>query len=293
MKATTLTGSLVLLLVSSPSFASHGKEHKKKHTPSPTAMHTTHVHHRDESVTVAPPVVETTHKKDSAKRETKVAPKPCFHEPITIGRGTEEEKFSLTRCDGSATPEAVDHLSTLARPDSVRRWTGSGPLPQGMKRVDARLAERLQQVADHFAHGHPVAMHIVSGFRPNSVGSFHATAQAIDFRVDGIRNEELVAFCKTLSDTGCGYYPNSSFVHLDVRAPGTGHVTWIDASGPGEAAHYVTAWPPPPEYKGEDFAAKLARILPPIAVDEHPADVSERMIDAEATNGTSALRRLH
>ena len=71
-------------------------------------------------------------------------------------------------------------------------------------------------------------MHVISGVRPNSVGSFHATAQAIDFRVDGVRNEVLVDFCKTLPDTGCGYYPNSSFVHLDVRAPGTGHVSWID-----------------------------------------------------------------
>jgi hypothetical protein len=64
-------------------------------------------------------------------------------------------------------------------------------------------------------------------------------------RVTGVSNEELVAFCKTLSDTGCGYYPNSSFVHVDVRLPGTGSVSWIDASGPGEPPRYVTQWPPP------------------------------------------------
>jgi hypothetical protein len=34
-----------------------------------------------------------------------------------------------------------------------------------------------------------------------------------------------------LDDTGCGYYPNADFIHMDVRDPGTGHVAWIDASG--------------------------------------------------------------
>jgi hypothetical protein len=65
--------------------------------------------------------------------------------------------------------------------------------------------------------------------------------------VAGVSSEELVAFCKTLPDTGCGYYPNSSFVHLDVRGSGVGSVTWIDASGPGQAPHYVPTWPPPAE----------------------------------------------
>ena len=66
--------------------------------------------------------------------------------------------------------------------------------------------------------------------------------RAIDFRSEGTRNE-VVAFCKTLTDTGCGFHPNSSFVHLDVRDSGAGHVSRIDASGLGEP-RYVTAWPP-------------------------------------------------
>ncbi len=127
-------------------------------------------------------------------------------------------------------------------------------------------------------------MHVISGYRPNSVGSFHASAQALDFRVDGVANEALVAFCKTLDDTGCGYYPNSSFVHMDVRPVGTGHVAWIDASGPGESAHYVSAWPPPPEPLGEKLGARLAKILPPLPVDEHPADVEHAMdVTAQAS----------
>jgi len=246
-------------------------------------MHTTHVQHQRE--------VSVTHHAIVAKPEVKAPPaRPCMHEPVSIARGSEEEHVALTRCDGSATQDAVDHVSVLARADNVLR-PGHGVIPAGMRRVDARLVERLQQVADHFGRrGHTVSMHIVSGFRPNSAGSFHATAQALDFRVDGVRNEELVAFCKTLEDTGCGYYPNSSFVHLDVRAPGTGHVAWIDASGPGESPHYVTAWPAPPEPLNEDFAAKLERVLPPIPVDEHPAEVRTQ-IESEAT--ALSPRRVH
>jgi hypothetical protein len=29
-----------------------------------------------------------------------------------------------------------------------------------------------------------------------------------------------------------------------VRDPGAGHVSWIDASGPGESPRYVSTWPP-------------------------------------------------
>ena len=39
-------------------------------------------------------------------------------------------------------------------------------------------------------------------------------------------------YLRTLSDVGVGYYPNSSFVHLDVRDTNT---YWVDYAGPGEA----------------------------------------------------------
>jgi hypothetical protein len=301
MKATSLT-SIALVLLSAPAFAGHA--HHAKHsahpTRTPTAMHTTQVHHRDASQTARHEEKAEQQPEDreqqqlqqrvrargaavaAAKKAEKAKP-PCLHEPIAIGRGTEEERFALTRCDGSALPDAVDHLTVLARPESIAKPAHGAPIAAGMRRLDARLVERLQLVADHFkAHGAPqISMHIVSGYRPTSVGSFHASAQALDFRVDGIKNEELVAFCKTLQDTGCGYYPNSSFVHMDVRAPGTGHVAWIDASGPGESAHYVAAWPPPPEPVSQDFAEKLAKILPPLPVDMHPGEVAREIIDAD------------
>jgi hypothetical protein len=110
--------------------------------------------------------------------------------------------------------------------------------------LDRGLLARLDAIAHRFP-GRSISL--VSGYRPQSRGSQHQAGRALDLRVAGVGNEELVAFCKTLADTGCGYYPNSSFVHFDVRAPGTGGVSWIDTSGPGEAPHYVHRWPPPPE----------------------------------------------
>jgi len=282
MKATSLT-SIALVLFSFPALAGHGKrEHRA--VRSPTAMHTTRVHVKDESVTRDEKKVAAEHEHGKKKKDKeKVKPaKPCFHDAVTIARGTESDRFALTKCDGTPAPDAVDTLSILARPGNVARPAHGAKLA-GVRRMDAGLVERLQRVADHFGHGHPVSMHIVSGYRPNSVGSYHASAQALDFHVDGVQNERLVAFCKTLPDTGCGYYPNSSFVHLDVRAPGTGHVAWIDASGPGEAPHYVDAWPPPPQEptKG-DFAEKLSKILPPLPVDAHPSAVVGHGLDVQA-----------
>jgi hypothetical protein len=71
----------------------------------------------------------------------------------------------------------------------------------------------------------------------------HAAARAFDIQVHGIPNATLFEFCRKLEDVGCGYYPNSKFVHVDVRRPGTGHALWIDASGPGEPPRYVDSWP--------------------------------------------------
>ena len=59
--------------------------------------------------------------------------------------------------------------------------------------------------------------------------------KAIDFRVSGVPNEAVRDFCRTLKNTGCGYYPHSVFVHMDVR---DASAFWIDYSKPGEAPRY-------------------------------------------------------
>ncbi|MCW5835319.1 MAG: DUF882 domain-containing protein [Labilithrix sp.] len=219
-------------------------------------------------------------------------PPPCTKEPVEIVRGPEIERFSLTNCDGTPAPLAAERLSILIRPGGAARPTAplaelakkpGAELAHGVRRVDPRLVGRIQAVVDHFGKpGSPAKLAVISGYRPASVGSMHASGRAIDFRVEGARNEDVVAFCKTLVDTGCGFYPNSSFVHIDVRDPGAGHVSWIDASGPGETPRYVPVWPPPP---------------PPTSTERHlhrasatTERSSERSLEDLAEEGASLLR---
>ena len=44
-------------------------------------------------------------------------------------------------------------------------------------------------------------------------------------------------YCRSLSQPGCGYYPNSVFVHVDVREH---HGQWVDWSSPGKRPRYGT-----------------------------------------------------
>lgn len=211
------------------------------------------------------------------------AKKPCLKDPVEVIRGPEIQKMELMTCEGAPAPLAVEQLSILIRPGSAARPTTpvadlakkKGPeLAPGIRRVDTRLVERIQAVVDHFAKHGPTKLSIISGYRPTSVGSMHSSGRAIDFRMEGVKNEDVVAFCKTLGDTGCGFYPNSSFVHIDVRDPGAGHVAWIDASGPGETPRYVSQWPPAPSSGLSDSKAtnkdeSLNEIKKPADVLEH------------------------
>jgi hypothetical protein len=199
----------------------------------------------------------------------------CLKSPVEIVAGTESATIALTKCDGSPAPLAVEELSILARPgsapkpkqplDTLARSRGADLAP-GIRRVDAGLLARLEALAEHFRKPNQSSrIVLVSGYRPRSTGSNHSTGRALDFRLDGVTNEAVVAFCKTLLDTGCGYYPNSVFVHMDVRA-GAGHVAWIDASRPGEAPRYVSDWPP----RSQGLPA-----LPAVAVDsDEPRDAT-------------------
>ena len=74
---------------------------------------------------------------------------------------------------------------------------------------------------------------------PVTIYADQPIADALDlmsrFRISGVPNEALRDFCRTLRNVGCGYYPNSVFVHMDTRATSA---FWIDYSRPGEPPHY-------------------------------------------------------
>lgn len=104
--------------------------------------------------------------------------------------------------------------------------------------IDKHLVELVAQVSDHFGGR---TIEIISGFRPKTPTQYtphsnHNVGKAIDMRIPGVPNEVLRDHCRTYKNTGVGYYPNSLFVHFDVRAKNT---FWIDLSKPGEAPKYV------------------------------------------------------
>jgi len=97
--------------------------------------------------------------------------------------------------------------------------------------IDRRLVQLIARVSDQFGGR---TIEVVSGYRTKSwvKDSRHKHGQAIDFRIVGVPNEVLRDYLRTLRNVGVGYYPNSSFVHLDVRSYSA---YWVDYSGPGEA----------------------------------------------------------
>lgn len=192
-------------------------------------------------------------------REKPVIDWRCRRRPVLFIRHSgQNDRFSLVRCNGAVEPGAVDRLSIIARPPEVPdpgelpdepdpdAWENGGEWLPRVKLVNPRLVWLAQKIADAFPFR---AFYIYSGYRPHrdkaSQGhhSLHGDGRALDIQVHGITNEALFKFCRTLDDVGCGYYPNSKFVHVDVRKPGTGHAFWVDISGPGEPSRYVDSWP--------------------------------------------------
>ena len=105
-------------------------------------------------------------------------------------------------------------------------------------RIDPRLPHLIYQTGRHFA-GH--RLEVISGYRNPKVArnprSPHKQGLACDFRVAGVSNATLRDFLRrTFDHVGVGFYPNSFFVHLDVRKGPSAF--WIDYSGPGEGAAY-------------------------------------------------------
>jgi uncharacterized protein YcbK (DUF882 family) len=142
---------------------------------------------------------------------------------------TEEVSFRVNDRRGHVSPNAMKQAERL-----LRFSTGQ------THPIDPRLLALLAVVSDHFGSR---KIEVISGFRPYTPTQYtphsnHNVGKAIDFRVVGVPNEVLRDYCRTLRNVGVGYYPNSTFVHLDVRPTSA---FWIDYSKPGEPPRYNAA----------------------------------------------------
>jgi uncharacterized protein YcbK (DUF882 family) len=124
--------------------------------------------------------------------------------------------------------------------------------------IDEQLIRLVARVSDHFG-GRPIR--VVSGYRPWSATQYtphsrHNLGQAVDFSIPGVPNSVVRDYCRSLGRVGVGYYPNSSFVHLDVRETKT---YWVDYSGPGEAPRYADGRGRDPALSGPTIPASISR----------------------------------
>lgn len=160
-------------------------------------------------------------------------------------------------------------------------------------RMNPRL---LRLLFDTGRHWPGARLEVVSGFRHPTVAknprSPHMKGLACDFRVVGVKNTELRDYLRrAFPHVGVGYYPNSSFVHLDVRQGASAF--WIDYSGPGENALYS-------DNASEDLRSGRAESFRPTRIDptwaerdEDPAAVADAagasgQVTATATSPSAA-----
>ncbi|WP_437965253.1 DUF882 domain-containing protein [Sorangium sp. So ce260] len=188
---------------------------------------------------------------------------------VRLARGTERLELRLLTPKGRLVPKALPKLSRLMRAS-----------PTASKPIDPRLATLIGMVSDHFGGR---TIRVVSGYRPYSPTQYtphsnHNFGRAVDFMVEGVPNTVVRDFCRGFRNAGVGYYPNSTFVHLDVRSD---KVYWVDYSRPGEPPRYEGA-------RGSVGADEAARDVPVSAEEEVYGSGEPRATPPQPSNTTGA-----
>jgi uncharacterized protein YcbK (DUF882 family) len=161
------------------------------------------------------------------------APKSSYRkEPLTKPSGNiwlraenlgEEVRVNIYKPDGS-----FDNAS-LAKLDELFRCLSTGEV----RAMSAELYEHLSRIQDHF-DGKQIQFY--SGFRlTDQSTSRHFHASAADFKIKGVSIYTIKKFAESLDmgNMGIGVYPNTDFVHVDIRAPGEPSFRWTDYSRSG------------------------------------------------------------
>jgi uncharacterized protein YcbK (DUF882 family) len=174
----------------------------------------------------------------SASAKASKARKTILNGLVTLERPASQETLRVRLFDKTGKPDPKSR-ARLAR--FLRDREGDE-----VKRPLTRLLRVLAYLADHF-NGRTIV--VVSAYRSekngNNGSSRHSSGEAIDIRIEGVPNEVLRDYCLTLSKVGVGYYPRSSFIHVDIRSKA---VYWVDWSRPGEPPLYLPPGETPEQY---------------------------------------------
>jgi uncharacterized protein YcbK (DUF882 family) len=135
---------------------------------------------------------------------------------------TDERIETVYWCDGSYCPPGLKEIDILLRDHR----TGE------VKEIDRSLLDLLHELRSEIGVNQP--FHVISGYRSpasntllrhegHGVGarSFHIQGRAVDIRLPSIDLGELRDTAVRLGRGGVGYYPASSFIHVDVGPPRT------------------------------------------------------------------------
>jgi uncharacterized protein YcbK (DUF882 family) len=169
-------------------------------------------------------------KKTATKTTTKPGKKVPKNAPVLLVHINRHEEMSLRMRDAQGRP-----IKGLQRRfDRFLRCHHTNK----QHAINPRLMRLLYQIGKHWPGK---KLEVVSGYRDPTVAknprSPHMQGQACDFRVEGVKAADLRDYLRrAFEKVGVGYYPNSSFVHLDVRKDRSAF--WIDYSGPGERSVY-------------------------------------------------------
>lgn len=212
--------------------------------------------------------IQSKHEPKKTKPPT-YATRPKAPGLLTLSRLSTSEEAKVRAVDrkGRTAPVAMKTLEKLLRSASGQS-----------KPINPRLVALITIVSDHFG-GRKIE--VISGYRPYSPAqhtahSNHNVGSAMDFRVVGVPNEVVRDYCKTLRNVGVGYYPNSTFVHLDVRST---PAFWIDYSRPGESPRYND-----PNVAADEGTSDVgADVLMPPPADSPAATEAEPLLPTPST----------
>jgi uncharacterized protein YcbK (DUF882 family) len=139
----------------------------------------------------------------------------------------EQLKLTVTDPRGRVRPAALGRLAKFLKPRNSKK----------QRRPEPRLVALLAETSRHYGGK---TIQIVSGYRVaggyTSGESRHTRGAAVDIRIDGVPNRQLCDYLRHFKNVGVGFYPNSMFVHLDVRDK---NAYWIDLSSPGRRPSYL------------------------------------------------------
>lgn len=149
---------------------------------------------------------------------------------LDLVRVSTQRRLSVAVLDdrGRVRSQAANQLARFLRPRNSHKT----------RAPNRRLLSLLARVSDHFGGR---TIHVVSGYRLaagyTSHESRHVKGAAVDMRVEGVPNRVLRDYLRHFDDVGVGFYPDSRFVHFDVRER---NAYWVDISGPGKKPIYLT-----------------------------------------------------